>query len=467
MVAKRFLATVAAKKTVHYLENDPVQHFDKIIKVGRKISKDDPFYNRVLDTFEKFWHQDQGPWKAYLMKYLTELDKKQREKFVVNFLVNDGVYGYTLQLKNAEKYGCNIPWAILMDPTTACNLKCTGCWAAEYEKHENLPIEVMDKLIRQAKKLGCYFFLFSGGEPLVRKADIIKLCEMHQDCMFTAFTNGTLIDEKFVQEIKRVGNFIPALSIEGFEEETDMRRGNGTYQKVIHAMDLLREAHLAFGFSCCYHSKNTDSVASDEFIDFMIEKGAWFGWYFTFIPVGTNAPVELVATPDQREYMYHRIRKIRSEKPIFLMDFWNDGEYSGGCVAGGRRYFHVNASGDAEPCAFIHYSTCNVKNTSLMNILKSPLFMQYHDHQPFNANMLRPCPMLDNPEYIQNMVKDSGARSTQILDPEKAEDLAAKCKAPSEAWAPRAEKLWYSDHCKECKNEACHYIEKPKEKTAV
>ena len=51
--------------------------------------------------------------------------------------------------------------------------------------------------------------------------------------------------------------------------------------------------------------------------------------------------------------MYEQVRKFRQTKPIFTMDFWNDGEYAGGCIAGGRRYLHINAGGDVDPCVFI------------------------------------------------------------------------------------------------------------------
>src|SRR5690606_4559419 len=127
-----------------------------------------------------------------------------------------------------------------------------------------------------------------------------------------------------------------AISVEGFEKENDMRRGEGTYQQVMEAMDILKKDGNGFGFSACYHSKNTDIIGSDEYVDLMVEKGCLFGWYFTYMPLGKDAALDLLVTPEQREFMYHKIRKMRKEKPIFLMDFWNDGEYVNGCIAGGR-----------------------------------------------------------------------------------------------------------------------------------
>jgi MoaA/NifB/PqqE/SkfB family radical SAM enzyme len=276
----------------------------------------------------------------------------------------------------------------------------------------------------------------------VRKDDLLKLAGRHQDCFFLSFTNATLVDEAFARESRRLGNIMLAISVEGFEEETDARRGKGTYRRAIEAMDLLKGNGVPFGFSTCYHSRNTEVVGSEQYIDFMVEKGCRFGWYFTYMPLGKDAQPGLLVTPEQREFMYRRVREIRKTKPIFVMDFWNDGEFVGGCIAGGRNYLHINAAGDVEPCAFIHYSNANIHDMSLLEALKQPIFREYAAGQPFNKNHLRPCPLLDNPEKLRGMVKRSGAKSTQLLDEEDVDSLADKCEEASKAWAKRADEIW-------------------------
>lgn len=269
--------------------------------------------------------------------------------------------------------------------------------------------------------------------------------------MFSAFTNGTLIDEAFADEMLRVKNFAPAISIEGFEEATDSRRGKGTYQAVIRAMKILKRKKLIFGASLCYTRYNTEVIGSEEFIDFLIDQGAKFAWLFTYMPVGADSPTDLLATAEQREFMYRQIRGFRQTKPLFTMDFWNDGEYAGGCIAGGRRYLHINAKGDIEPCAFIHYSDSNIREKTLLEALQSPLFMQYHKNQPFNENMLRPCPLLDNPDRLTDIVNKSGATSTDYAEPEDVENLCAKCVTTAEKWAQTADRLWSETHgCATC-----------------
>jgi MoaA/NifB/PqqE/SkfB family radical SAM enzyme len=399
-----------------------------------------------------------GVWYQFTENLFNEVDPRVIKKAVTSFFFNGILNNGTKQDKLREKYQCNIPWAILMDPTSACNLHCTGCWAAEYGNRNNLSFETLDSICKQGKELGIYFYLLSGGEPTVRKEDVIKLCEANPDCFFFAFTNGTLVDDKFCDEMLRVGNITLGFSIEGDEAATDMRRGKGTYQKVIAAMDRMKKHKLLFGYSTCYHRYNTESVGSDEFVDDMIAHGCRFAWNFTYIPVGKDAVTDLLATPEQREYMYRRIREIRATKPIFALDFWNDGEYVGGCIAGGRRYLHINAAGDVEPCAFIHYSNVNIHDVTLLEALQSPLFMAYRQGQPFNENLIRPCPLLDNPQALSKMVKVSNAKSTDMEAPEDVDVLTSKTKPAAEKWAPVADELW-EKHLKEKE-------EKEKEKIA-
>lgn len=442
---------LAVKAALEYLDRNPEKNLPKLMdwfdKFDRKgtLEKERGAIRNILEDTESNWYQ-------FVMSLWRDIDPEVRKRLFENFIINGCLLGYQRQVENKEKYNCNIPWAILLDPTSACNLHCTGCWAAEYGNRMNLTYEEMDNIVCQGVELGTYVYLFTGGEPLVRKNDIIRLCEAHPDCVFSSFTNGTLIDEAFAEEMLRVRNFMPAISIEGFEEATDSRRGKGTYQKIIRAMNILKERKLPFGISCCYTSANAEVIGSEEYFERMVEMGAKFAWLFTYMPVGKDAVPELMATAAQREMMYHKIREYRKTKPIFTMDFWNDGEYVGGCIAGGRSYLHINANGDIEPCAFIHYSDSNIREKTLLEAYCSPLFMGYHDNQPWNGNMLRPCPVLDNPGRLTEIVEKSGAKSTDYQNPESAKELSDKCVETAAKWEPVAERLWQaSKKCAACK----------------
>lgn len=416
----------------------------KIVDLMQKYMGDEKL-DLDYDNIRKMIRDKDGAFNKYINKVLDEIDPHVLKTAALNLGYEAFFHGTKTIRKMREVHQCNVPWLILMDPTSACNLHCTGCWAAEYGNKLNLTFDEMDNLIKQGKELGIYLYMFTGGEPLVRKADIIKLCEKHNDCAFLAYTNGTLVDEAFCNEMLRVGNLYLAISLEGFEAVNDLRRGDGVYGKVMHAMDLLKENGLIFGTSICYTSKNIETVTSDEFVDLMVDKGCRYAFYFHYMPVGNDAAVDLLPTVEQRTYMRTRVREIRKltkGKGLFTMDFQNDGEFVGGCIAGGRNYFHINANGDAEPCVFIHYSGANIRTHSLLEILHQPLFMAYRDNQPFNENHLRPCPMLENPEILQRMVKETGAKSTDLQSPESVEHLCGKCEQYAKNWQPRADELW-------------------------
>lgn len=402
-------------------------------------------YKPAVAQAKEILEDPDNNWYKLILSLWTDIDDEVRKAVFKNFLINGAFEWKTKREAMKKEHNCNIPWTILMDPTSACNLKCTGCWAAEYGHKLNMSFDTLDSIIEQGKELGLRVFLFSGGEPLVRKKDIIALCNKHSDCQFLAFTNGTLIDEEFADDMLRVKNFAPAISVEGFEEATDFRRGQGTYAQVERAMDLLRSKKLPFGISCCYTSKNCDVIGSEEYFDWMVEKGAKFCWFFTYMPIGKNSPTDLMVDDQQRAYMYQKIREFRKNKPLFTIDFWNDGEYVQGCIAGGRHYLHINANGDIEPCAFIHYSDSNIYESSLLDALKSPLFMGYKARQPFNSNYLRPCPLLDNPGELTQIVRKSGAKSTDMESPEDVGELSAKCVHCAQKWAVTADKLWARD----------------------
>ena len=445
--------SVAVKAALGYLDKNPQRNMPKLLDwVDRFDFKNalGPHRKAVRDVLE----HPENPWNQFIFSLFEDIDDGVRRVLFENLVVNATMIGYPRQQALKEEHGCNVPWALLIDPTSACNLKCTGCWAAEYGNKLNMSYEELDNIINQANELGTYMFLFSGGEPLVRKHDIIRLCEAHPDCMFMAFTNGLLIDEAFADEMLRVKNFAPAISVEGFEEATDARRGAGTYQGVVRAMEILKERKLPFGASCCYTSQNTEVIGSEAYIDDLIEKGCKFAWLFTYMPVGVDAVPELTATAEQRAFMYRQVRKFREEKPLFVMDFWNDGEFVGGCVAGGREYLHINANGDMEPCAFIHYSDSNIREKTLLEALKSPLFMAYHDNQPFNDNHLRPCPLLDNQGKLAQMVDATGAQSTDLQNPEDVHDLTEKCIPVADRWETVSGELWEISQCAKCKKRA-------------
>ena len=442
--ASRVAFSALINSTIKYVNKDREKSLMKLVDLSERFMGDN-YPKESYEGARSLIQDPDGKWMKYLNKALDEIHPNIIKTAALNLGFEAGLYSTKKIRKMREVHECNIPWAILIDPTSACNLRCKGCWAAEYGHKLSLSYDELDNIITQGKELGIYFYLYTGGEPLTRKDDLLKLCEKHNDCEFHAFTNGTLIDDEFCKRVVDVGNFTMSVSIDGSKEVNDERRGEGVYDKIMTGMEKLKEYGILFGTSVCYTSQNVYSVTSDDFLDMLIEKGSRFIWYFHYMPVGNDAAIDLLPTTEQREYMYHRVREIRGlegGKPIFAIDFQNDGEYVGGCIAGGRNYLHINPNGDVEPCVFIHYSSANIKEVTLLEALKQPLFMAYRDNQPFNNNHLRPCPMLENPEYLRNMVKKCNAKSTDLQSLEEVDHLCDKCTLYAHNWADVADKLW-------------------------
>ena len=444
MSAKSKLLHNIGNGIFRYVYKDPKKNMLRLVKIGKAVTG--KMYPESTFTAPiEIISDENNVWHKYLFNGINDVDKDFLRRAALTFAIDLGLIGTSTLRKKRDEMHCNIPWVVLLDPTSACNLKCKGCWAAEYGYKSSLTLDEMRKIINESKELGTHFFMFTGGEPLIRKKDLVTLALENPDCLFLAFTNGTLVDDEFCEELKKCGNFGLALSIEGTEETNDDRRGEGSYKKTVEAMNTLKKHGCIFGTSVCYTSKNYEAVTSDEFYDKMIELGAKYMWYFHYMPVGSDTDISLLLTPEQREHVYRTIREKRdgkNGKPIFTVDFQNDAEFVGGCIAGGRNYFHVNSEGDVEPCVFIHYSDSNIREKSILECLRSPLFKEYYKGQPFNNNMLRPCPMLENPQALRKMVERSGAKSTNLLCEETAEALCSKCDAYAKSWAPKAKEIW-------------------------
>jgi MoaA/NifB/PqqE/SkfB family radical SAM enzyme len=437
---KSIIGEAVLKQGLNYLAKDPEKNMIKLAKWVETIARE-PLHKQYAHALAVEFADPTHPMRNVFFNAFRQASKNVREKFVINFILNSNLIGVQQLKESKKKYGVHIPWAILMDPTGRCNLRCKGCWAGDYDRTQDMDYATLDRIISEGEGLGIHFFLYSGGEPTVRMNDILSLAAKHDDSLFHVFTNGTLITKEVARKVEQVGNIVFGISIDGLEQSTDERRGKGVFAKVMQAMDNLKEAGCLFGFSATYTRANTEEVASDEFIDLLTSKGCIFGWLFTYVPVGGDSDLEYMATPEQRALMFHRVQCWRKEKPVIVADFWNDGAMTEGCIAGGRAFFHINAQGEAEPCAFVHYSNVNMKNASLLDALRCPLFQAYQKMQPFNQNHMRPCPIIDNPVYLEKIVNETGAYSTQ-----KNRITAAQLCRPlygyAQNWGAKADTLW-------------------------
>jgi MoaA/NifB/PqqE/SkfB family radical SAM enzyme len=436
--ARQFVSEKRLRELLNCLSRNPAQHLEQLIGLGKLLARQDS--HKHIITLEKAIIENQAA-RQLAEGVLKDTNPNVLHRLIYNFFINSALMGIPRQLRLSETLGFNVPHTILVDPTSACNLRCEGCWAGAYAQHDELPFERLDRLCAEAKELGIYWIVMSGGEPFMYPR-LFDLAAKHSDMAFMLYTNGTRIDDRVADQIVDVGNLSPAFSLEGWEERTDRRRRPGVFKKATAAMDLLRERGAVFGVSLTATRENVEEITSDGFVDFLVEKGARYGWIFHYIPIGRNPDPNLMLTPEQRAYMAARVPALRQNKPFALVDFWNDGELTQGCIAGGRRYFHVTASGAVEPCAFVHFSTHNINHHSLEEILRSPLFAAFQKKQPFCGDHLRPCPIIDVPSALRDIVTESGAKPTHTDAVEVIQgEVGAYLDRRAMAWAEAAAAL--------------------------
>ena len=438
----------SAKQTVNLimkaLSNTSDENLIRLTYAAERIApKFKPEIGKVRKMFE-----EKAPAYFLAQKVLKEIHPNVRDKIVLNFMINYILLGPKNRENFEKREGIPCPATIVISPTMRCNLRCIGCYAGDYSKKDDLPLEYVDKIITEAKKMGTYFYVISGGEPFVID-DMLDIYKKHNDATFMIYTNGTFIDKNMALKLQELGNVAPAISVEGFKKETDERRGKGVWEKVLQAMDNCREARLIYGFSITPTRHNTETVYSDELMKLLTEeKGCPFGWYFTYIPIGKNPDVNLMQTPEQRLYGWRRVNYLRNSYPVFIGDFWNDGMHVNGCIAGGHQsgYLHVNVKGDYEPCVFTHCATHNVRNTTLKEAIASPLFKAIRKRQPYSDNLMLPCMIIDNPRVLREVVNECNAYPTHgnahTILTKCAEHLDKYSKEYSELSKPFWEKVY-------------------------
>jgi len=421
-----FIKKYAITRMLRYASHQSDENIIRMIDIANKYFIKSEKVRWEAEKIRRIFVEHQ-PGAQLAKNTFSRISKQSLDCVIQNFFINAAVIGRQRQEQLRKELNIWLPWFFVISPTARCNLTCVGCYAGNYSKQEDLSFELVDRIFNEAKDLGIYFVTVSGGEPFMWP-HLLDIMEKHHDMFFQIYTNGTLITKDVANRLGKLGNAAPAISIEGFEKETDARRGEGTFKRIMEAMDNLRNAGVPFGFSATPTKLNIETLMSDEFIDLMIEKGCSIGWFFQYVPIGRKPDVSLMATPEQRFRLRRRSIEIRNTKPIFIGDFWNDGPYVGGCICGARQagYFHINCHGDVEPCVFLQFSVDNIKDKKLIDVIQSPFFKAFQNAQPYreNDNLLTPCALIDNPQVLRDIVTEFNAKPSYnssmdvITDPE-------------------------------------------------
>ena len=323
--------------------------------------------------------------------------------------------------KKAEENGEHIPPFLIASITSKCNLHCAGCYSrcnhatVDAEPVSQLTGEEWLRIFDEADALGISFILLAGGEPMLRR-DVIEAAAKKPNILFPIFTNGTFMDERYFELFDKNRNLLPVMSIEGGREITDARRGGGIYDRLIANMDELQRRGLIFGASVTVTRENIEEVSSDGFLKSLSDRGRKAVIFVEFVPV-TEDSKELAPTDTERAYLQEELARLRSERPeMVYISFPGDEKSSGGCVAAGRGFFHINSHGGAEPCPFSPYSDVNVRNSSLREAMHSPLFTALRDGNILIDDHEGGCVLYEKRELVERLLAESGSHSKRRVE---------------------------------------------------
>lgn len=308
--------------------------------------------------------------------------------------------------EQSENDGVHIPPFLIASITRQCNLHCKGCYAATCSTHsgmKELSGQEWGDIFSQAEALGVGFILLAGGEPLTRM-DVLREAGRHRDLLFPVFTNGTMLTHDYLKLFSSSRNLLPVLSIEGGRMITDARRGAGVHAKLMEAMEALNHAGVLFGASVTVTRENINEVTSGKFVRELYANSCKAVIYVEYVPVDRETAALAFDDADRRIFE-SRVKKLRryQEQLMFLM-FPGDEKSSGGCLAAGRGFFHINAGGGAEPCPFSAYSDTSVLHTGLRAALSSPLFMHLQTSGMLDGEHNGGCVLFEQEQLIKTYI---------------------------------------------------------------
>ena len=313
--------------------------------------------------------------------------------------------------RSYSEKGIHIPAFLIASITSFCNLHCAGCYARSLsacedgEPVEQLSGEEWGRIFREARELGIGFILLAGGEPLVRR-DVMEQAASVPEILFPVFTNGTLLQDKYMELLDRHRNLVPMLSIEGGPEQTDLRRGSGMYDRLTACMEGMKRRHIAFGASITVSRSNLREVTDPAYVEDLIHRGCRIVIYVEYVPVSPETE-SLAPNDEDRAVFEARLNQCREKyDDVFFIAFPGDEKSSEGCLAAGRGFFHINSHGGAEPCPFSPYSDVNIRGGSLLDAVQSPLFTALQSGELLKEEHEGGCVLFQRREQVAALLKD-------------------------------------------------------------
>jgi MoaA/NifB/PqqE/SkfB family radical SAM enzyme len=299
--------------------------------------------------------------------------------------------------------------------TNTCNLRCKGCWVEKEGDAHYMDRKEVDAIVHNSKKMGSHYVTLLGGEPLMYK-EIWNVWKDHSDCYFQVITNGMFFNEENAQKLKELGNVTPLISVDGWEPNNDERRGQGVFKSLERGMDRLNKNKVLFGIATTTTAKNMDEVLSDEYLQYFVDKGAMYIWFYVYRPVGENGYDEYCLSEEQLVEVRRRLLKLRRKHPIVIIDTYWTAEGEAFCPAAMGLGYHIGPKGSIEICPPLSFATDFVKDNDydMVKTIEDSKFLK--GFEGFVNDRTKGCVILENPQELVSYISDNGCTDVSGRD---------------------------------------------------
>jgi MoaA/NifB/PqqE/SkfB family radical SAM enzyme len=225
----------------------------------------------------------------------------------------------------ALRTGIPAPQVLQVVDDILCRARCTHCvFNAFDERSEGLSLDELASLFDQAADMGVSYVYLIGADPFHREPAKVEawldLLASRRWLLFYLFTEGTRVSPEHVERLRRAGNIVPVVNIDGLQESTEARKGEGSFERLRALLLGLRARRVPWFASTMVSTANHEEVTGAPFVDWLGRHGAWLVAYVPYTPADRRAEASLTLSREQRRDLYERALRLNRGRsnPVVL-----------------------------------------------------------------------------------------------------------------------------------------------------
>lgn len=297
---------------------------------------------------------------------------------------------YTLKKKlhlREKEYKPGNLHSIALDVTGKCNMHCRFCYAETFSHTEPVPLDILKKALDEAYEMGVCHYILQGGEVCADYERLKKIISMiyPDETYINIVSNGWGMTGNIIEELRDLQVDKITFSLDsGIQEEHDENRMPGSYERVLTAIDMVKEAGLLSGISTVVTHESLYSEGFKRAYQIAKDKGIRFDVQIAE-PVGKwDGNKECLITKEDAAYIYNLYKNspiMENGQTMIKRDLYRGDKV---CCPAGTEFMAITVDGNFMPCNFIQATLGNIRDKSLRqmrdDLLKSEWFCKEYPY---------------------------------------------------------------------------------------